>query len=327
MIKFFSTGFFSRYLWLILLLIVCWLPGFVHPDNYLASPDAHFTPFQSILKLFPLAGMLINFIIYLFSIFLLNAISIEHNISGKINTLPIFAYLLFTASIKAYFSANPYLLISLLLLVMIRYLFGLHQRESSYKNAFDAGFYLGMASLLYPPLVYLILLIWLSIMLHRVNSLRAYATSLIGLLSPFVFLFTWFYLNNQFQSGLTGLVSDILPTLVFKIELPIHEIVAVCLLIIIGIVFSFKTLSTLGEKSINLRRNLAVLVLFFYLQLALLIAFNQNIQAYMLPAIPFAFIVSHQLVLIRKPKRMNILLMIITLFIILNHLSALIYVD
>ncbi|PIQ30801.1 MAG: hypothetical protein COW63_09030 [Bacteroidetes bacterium CG18_big_fil_WC_8_21_14_2_50_41_14] len=323
MIKYFSKSYFSRYAWLLTIVVVGWLPQFIHPAKCEGFPSYLFLPFQSVFDSFPITGIIFTLLVYVFSVFFLNFISIEHHISGKVNTLPIFIYILFTASISAYFTTNSFIWISLLLLWMLRHCLSLYQRESTITNALNAGLLLSVASFFYPPLIYLILLIWFSLLLHRVNSWRAYVTSLLGLLGPYLFLLTWFFMTDQLKSATANFVGEILPVVNFKPDLPWTELAVFTLLLLLGILFSVKLASSLGEKNINLRRNLFILLLFFAFQLLLILIFNKSSLAFMLLGIPYAFIVAHQLVLLKKTRLINLILLVITLFIVGNHLMIL----
>jgi hypothetical protein len=210
---------------------------------------------------------------------------------------------------------------------MLRYCFSLYQSESSIKNAFNAGFLLGVASYFYPPLVYLFLLIWLALMLHRVNTWRAYVSSLLGLLAPLAFLLIWFFLTDQFISSTTALLSELVPVFILKVDASWPELVVFTLMILLGVIFSAQLSSSLSEKSINLRRNLFITLLFFYILIAIIIFYNKMTLAWMLPGIPLAIITAHQLVLVKKTKWINIFLILVVLFVIGNHLMMLLNVN
>jgi hypothetical protein len=327
MIKFFSKSYFSRYAWLLALVVLCWLPQFIHPGNVTGYQSFIFSGIQSALNQVPYISVILTFLVYVFSIFFINVISIEHHISGKVNTLPILMYILYTATISMFFVSNSFIWIGLILLFMLRYCFSLYQSESSIKNAFNAGFLLGVASYFYPPLVYLFLLIWLALMLHRVNTWRAYVSSLLGLLAPLAFLLIWFFLTDQFISSTTALLSELVPVFILKVDASWPELVVFTLMILLGVIFSVQLSSSLSEKSINLRRNLFITLLFFYILFAIIIFYNKMTLAWMLPGIPLAIITAHQLVLVKKTKWINIFLILVVLFVIGNHLMMLLNVN
>lgn len=319
MIKYFSTGVFSRYVGLLIFVVICWIPSFVNP---VASTSPHISlipELASLSKTFPISGLITSFIAYIFSVLFLNLTAVKQHLTGLISLTPAFFYIVITATLSYYFSSNIYILISLLLMVVIYYSLTLHERDNSIKNAFNAGFFLGISSLIYPPLVYLFLVIWISILLHRDNNWRAFVSSIMGLVAPFVFLLTWFFLNDQFHTDVEHLKSALIPDFSFPIW-SLHETIVFVLILITGLAISLNVLYSLTEKSINLRRNLLVLVFLFLFIVVITLMFDKSMSVFMLVAIPMAMMSSNLAPKLRKNKWINRGLVVIIVAAIVIHL-------
>jgi MFS family permease len=250
---------------------------------------------------------------------MLNYIAVKQHITGLISLLTMLFYILITASFTSYFSFNLLAWVSLLLIVVLSYTLTLHNREDSIKNAFNAGFFLGIGSVLFPPLVYLIFIVWISILLHRENNWRAYVSSILGLSAPFVFVLTWFFLNDKLLDAILVLKEELIPQLSFP-DWSVKQAVLFGILFLFGSVISLKILGSLGEKNINLRRNLLVLVTFFAFITLITLLFIKSVLAYILAAIPLALMTANFTDKSKPNKWVNWGLSVLTLVIIVFHL-------
>lgn len=319
MINYFSTSVVSRYIFLFLFVIYCWLTSINYPVLEVNSSGLLFPELIPRLGTLPLVSFFITFAVYLASIFMLNYIAVKQHITGLISLLTMLFYILITASFTSYFSFNLLAWVSLLLIVVLFYTLTLHNREDSIKNAFNAGFFLGIGSVLFPPLVYLIFIVWISILLHRENNWRAYVSSILGLSAPFVFVLTWFFLNDKLLDAILVLKEELIPQLSFP-DWSVKQAVLFGILFLFGSVISLKILGSLGEKNINLRRNLLVLVTFFAFITLITLLFIKSVLAYILAAIPLALLTANLTDKSKPNKWVNWGLSVLTLVIIVFHL-------
>jgi len=308
-----------------LFILLCWLPSFVHPVEFdgftgFVVPAIRFNGINQSLTI-----NILSYFGYIFSVFFLNYMAVKQQITGLISMLPVLFYVLFTGISPSYTTANIFIWISLLLLVVLYYSMTLYERESSVKNAFNAGFFLGAASLFFTPLVYLIIVIWASILLHRVNSWRPYVSSLMGLTSPFVFWATWLFISNQMDVVPQVLIPGLIPKISLPDNLPAKDLVLFGLLLFIGVALSLHTLGKLNEKSINLRRNLLLFVILFGVLLAITLFFVQSMQVFMLAAIPMALMAAQIFTKSKPNKWVNRVMVLMTLLVVITHVYRLLY--
>jgi len=325
MIKFFSKGVFSTYVWMNLLILLCWLPSFFHPADFVGFTGSIIPAIQFKGITQPLTINILSFFGYVFSVFFLNYMAVKQQITGLISMLPVLFYVLFTGSAPNFTTANIFIWISLLLMVVLYYSMTLYERENSVKNAFNAGFFLGTASLFYTPLIYLTLVIWISVLLHRVNSWRPYVSSVMGLLSPFLLWVTWLFISNQMEVITQVFIPGLIPQISLTDKLQATDIWLFGLLVLFGLAVSFNTLSKLGEKSINLRRNLLLFVILFGFLLAITILFFKSLQVFMLAGIPVALMAAQIFTKSKPNKWINRLIVLMTLFVVFTHVYRLLY--
>jgi len=248
-----------------------------------------------------------------------NKIAISNGFSTKISTLIAFLYVLFTSAIIGESHNNPVIWINFIMVFVLNNLMRLPYVNNLIPVIFNASFLLGIASLFYSQLVFLILFIWLSIIIHRIVTWRNIAVSLIGITLPYIFMLTWFfYTDTMLQDSFVlfnSLQIDIVPILLTN---PIEIIITIMFLAII-IISIFGIASSLIEKNINLRRNLTITLFYIAIVFLIILIFSKSYISTLLLSIPSALLLGNWLNNRKKIRWYNISLWLITIFIIVNQ--------
>ncbi len=319
MIKFFNTGYLSRYLILLILALIIWFPSMLYPTSYSGISSYAYNCISQLVNLNILLLTIFSFLITLLTAFLLNKIAINNGFSSKISTFIAFLYILLTSSIIGESHNNPVIWINFIMIFVLNNLMRLPYVNNLIPVIFNASFLLGFASLFYSQLVFLILFIWLSIVIHRVVTWRNLAVSLIGISLPYFFLLTWFFFTDTILQDsfvlFNSLQIDITP---IPPSNPIEIIITIIFLAII-IISTFGIASSLIEKNINLRRNLTITLFYFVIIFLIILIFSKSYISTLLLSIPSALLLGNWLNNIKKVRWYNISLWTITFFIILNQ--------
>lgn len=325
MIKFFSSGYLSRYLLLLLFGVVVWIPSFIFPSSYTGISSYAFNQIAYLTAHNNLLLTLFSFILTIISALLLNQFAINNGFSGKVSTLIAFLFLLLTSSLVGEFHNNPVIWINFILIFVLNSLMRLPYVNDAIPVIFNASFLLGVASLFYSPLVFLIVFIWLSIIIHRIVSWRNLAVSVVGIILPYFFLLTVFFsldiLLEESYVLFDSLQIDIMPILITD---PVEIIISIVLLVI-TIVSALGIIGHLTEKNINLRRNLIITLFYAATVFTILLFFSKSITLTLLLIIPSALIMGHWLSYLRRTRWFNIALSIVTILIIVNQYLYLLF--
>ena len=322
MIRYFSKSFISRYLILLLLLTLCCLPTMIDSESFFDFPNETLSIGSHTSNVLNIFFTVFLPVLLAASVFALNMIAVKQGFTGMISTLTMFLYLLFLSSFSNYFSANKLILISFVLILLLQSIMTFHERDDSIKNALNAGIYVGFASVFYPPAIFMIAIIWFGILLHRVNNWRPFIASLLGVLSNYMLLFSWYFITDRWEEEGIFYYHSIVPTFDWNIQNNITEVVVMILLLIIGLAISFKIVTILGEKSINLRRNLLLLVIAFFLITGISIVFN-DLSFFAVAGIPVSLMAAHIFSTARHTLWTNRFLMVVTTVVIISHLFRL----
>ncbi len=140
-------------------------------------------------------------VLAIFLIFLqanmLNRFVNENRLMSRANYLPALSYLLITSLLPGFNQLSSQLIVSALLMLIFIQVFKTYGRESQLAPIFNSGVLLGLSALLFFPS--LVFFFWLLIALAVLRPFRPneWLLAVLGILTPFYFLFAYFFLTDQ----------------------------------------------------------------------------------------------------------------------------------
>lgn len=140
---------------------------------------------------------IIAFIILFLEAILLNSIVNRFRILNGNNYFPAFCFLLFSSFFKEWNVFSAPLITNLLVLAILFQSFQLYNTDQSRSKSFSLGFLSGLASLLYMPLLGLLLLVWIALLLTRPFRPAEWILAIMGILCPYYFLITILFLAGS----------------------------------------------------------------------------------------------------------------------------------
>ena len=117
----------------------------------------------------------------------------------QVGFLPAMTYILFTALYPYWNNITPALLSNFFIVWLFSMSMRLTITENKATMCFNIGFVTGLAVLFYPPLMFLILVMLISIISFAPFNLKNTVLYLLGLLLPFYFGFAYFYLTDSLK--------------------------------------------------------------------------------------------------------------------------------
>ena len=325
MIRFFSTGYLSRYLLILLIGIVVWLPSLLFPTSYSGISSYAYNQLLFIVAQNNYVITSASFILALVTAFFLNQLAISSGFISKVSTLVAFLYIVFTSSIVGESHNNPVIWINFIMVLVLANLVKLPYITNSIPIVFNASFLLGIASLFYSQLVFLIFFIWVAIFIHRIVSWRNIIVSIVGVVLPYFLLLTWFFyrdiLLEESYVLFDSLRIDIAPALIKdKLNMVISSI-----LLSITIISVFGIAGKLTEKNINLRRNIIITLYYIVIVFLVLLFSSKSLISVFLLGIPAVIILGHWLCNIKHTRWYNIALSLVTILIVVNQYLYLLF--
>lgn len=159
-------------------------------------------PFSKIvLALWPahsIGNLIFDIIIVLLEALYLAYIFQKHNLTERNNWIPSILYLVLAGASGSY-SLSPAMLSNFFILLTIDRLFESYESNQSVDDILLASIYTSIAVLFYFPSIIFIVGIWAGLFILRNLNWRYFVASFIGLITPFLYLGTWFFINNQLR--------------------------------------------------------------------------------------------------------------------------------
>ncbi|MBP7508808.1 MAG: hypothetical protein KA807_13410 [Prolixibacteraceae bacterium] len=209
--------------------------------------------------------------------------------------LPSYLFLFIIYTIPELHFFNPVLISGIFCLLAINSIFDSFEKNKAIMNAFNAGFLTGIAGLFYLSSNLLVFLIPISLFnLRGKVTWREVATPFIGLILPWLFVFTFYFVSNN-----TSIFTDnIINYIKFKNESLIGDYTLIGYLGLIGLITLISSIFVLkqyDEEKIRVRRYFKILFFFFFSSLIFLIFPFVSYELIVLAALPISFFITSYL--------------------------------
>jgi hypothetical protein len=216
------------------------------------------------------------------------------------NFLPAIIILLSYSWNSNYQTMHAILPAGILIIIALNSIMGMYGRQAAYQQVFTASFSIGIASLFYIPLAYLMLMIWLTLITYRISTWREYAVSIVGFILTMIYYLSWLFWNDNLPSGLHQL-SDAMFNIILPPRLSVVNTIWLSVSAFILVVTMMAVLNIMNDKLISLRRKSWVLFnLSFTLVIMLVLAGWPMLSANFLFVIPMSFFVTGSVTLIKQ---------------------------
>ncbi|HSW67646.1 MAG TPA: hypothetical protein VLH16_03615 [Bacteroidales bacterium] len=259
-IRLFKSSYFLKLFSFILISLGLWAGAFVNPPSY--TQDLfdgfiwHLLPGRFIVPAF--TATILAFLLLVAQALYLNNI---------LTAIPLFSQSIFFPALLFVMlgSFDPNLLtlhdgsiISLLLVLSFRNLLHFYDKDETIKEAFNAAFWMSVASLFHIEAAVMMLFVWGSFVVCRLTAWREWVVSLLGFATPWLLIISALYLTDGLKQ-LTGYFTDIEAKFSFAFS-TIHLkqwifFAAIAFLLLLSLV---KIESEIHDKVISIRKNLAV---------------------------------------------------------------------
>ena len=219
-----------------ILLLVFWLGSFfqVLPEN-INSSFAYILIYNELAS-FPILNRAAGFILVTVLVFGISRVFNANNFYSKENTVPSLMLIIMIGAWNGFHFFSPLYFSIILLLMAVNRILKMYHQKNVIRELFDASFLIGIAALLYYPIVLFVFSIWGFLTISRTFKLREYLIPIVGLMLPFYFLWVaFFYFDIQadffkisldteiksmlFQVGLTQRLYLVITVILFVISL------------------------------------------------------------------------------------------------------------
>lgn len=244
------SSFIALLLFALMLLIINWL--FPHQSTA-TNNDILLVlfPFFSIYSwLSSLALFLLSFVMALSW----NRFVLEHVILKNSGYILAFSFLL----TSSFFSFSSTWVVNCLFLFLLQTLMNVYNKKTVYRNAYDAGFLLGLSCLIYVPSFVFIVTIYLALFIYSSVSWRSLLLPLIGVMTPVLFLFSYGY---YFDLGnyLLGHYASEMEIYFITVDWTISSIIFSLFVALLTVLAIAEIVKWYGVKNLKARKTFSLL--------------------------------------------------------------------
>lgn len=277
---------------------------------------------QSIVTIFDLSKnmpawlvFIIGSIMQFFAALVFNDFFNDFKFIDRQSYLPAYIYLLISSYYTEFLQLHPMLIANLLCLMSLNQLFLIYNPQPAFKAIFNTGFLLAIAALFYFPYLIIIPVLLIGLFLLRGFVWREWVTALLGILTPFYLILSYYYLSDhrfRFKQQLTPKVK----TLAQMIEqMGWLDYTQTGVLIIVTLISLFVIQSNYLNSQIKIRKYFNVIYwLLAFSLLAALVEFPPDLKQFMILTVPLSFAFTYLIMSLenrRWAKVLNIVLLLI----------------
>ncbi|MBX7182786.1 MAG: hypothetical protein K1X82_11800 [Bacteroidia bacterium] len=213
MLQLFKSGRAETYILLFIIGLLAWFPA-LNQTAFIEVPSKTMVGYTWLVSLFSQFRFLSLSLALLASFggaLLINGLNETFEMRSKANQLPALMYLLFIAVFPDDHRLNPALLGNLFLMGSWWFIFATYREDKCMNEIFLGFLLLSLGALVYFPLVFQFPGLLISLAVLRSFNWREWSVGFIAFLLPFVYLFSYYYLNDElYQKAYSIFVEGIL---------------------------------------------------------------------------------------------------------------------
>lgn len=206
--------------------------------------------------------------------FIVNSLAINHRLAHEVNLFQGVFYILTACLIPDFLYLSPVLMANTFLFISLNELFYIYKTPACADRIFNAGFWMGVASLFYFPYVFFIILLVIGHNILRAFNIQEVLMLLTGLLMPYLLTGLYFFWFDQFEDFLDHqLFSNVG---FFKVAIVLDSWDAYAKILLFALLIGFVIFSSdtyMIKKNIQVQKKLSIL--YWVLAVAALSAFFQ----------------------------------------------------
>ena len=313
MLKWISkSGTFIQFAIFTVILVITWIPAFMTPllPVQTSADGPLYTLVSGWLHQFPALNVSVALILVVIQALILFYVYQANGFFKRSNFLPAIIILLAYSWNSNYQTMHSLLPAGILIIMALSSLMRMYGRQDAYHQVFTASFSIGIASLFYMPLAYLMFMIWFTLITYRISTWREYAVSIVGFFIPIIYYISWLFWNDNLPTGFHQL-SETLFNLILPPPLSVVNTIWLSVSAFIMIVTMVAVLNIMNDKLISLRRRAWVLFNFsFTIVVMMLLTGWPILSVNYLFVIPMSFFVTGSVTMIKQKLWYEILALV-----------------
>jgi hypothetical protein len=321
-IKFFKSSFFIQYLVIGITGLCLWFSAFLSPPG-MPAPEGPVPLYSLVFDIFhntPLLATVIGFCLVLAETYWLTRILSHHELVLKNSSLSALVFLVMMSFLPDQLTLNPINIALGFMILILHHLLISYNKPEHLDRIFAAGFFTALASMFYLPFILWFVFVIISFLFFRSGNWRAWLASIIGLITPFLYLAVWYFWHDELIVKALELPAFFSQVLVFPN--PFHtDFYIFCGFTVLLALWGILLFRSGPEKTVEIRVKTNILLWTFIFTL-LSFVFSRSMAVFhpalAMPAL--AMVVTGTLIGLKKARVAEMILLIYFFSVLINNL-------
>ncbi len=285
--------------------LLFWLNDLLHPFSYQFLPgDGNTVLFGFINRITSEHAFIRVAVSLVLILFIATAIQVINNRYSFIyirSKLPATLFVIIVSGLTSLHTLLPVFPAALFMLFALFNLFGIFEETKPYSSILNTGIFLGIATLFYLNLIFLLpaFIISIAILSHESNW-RNYAILFIGFFLPLIFTFSFAFINDQ-TGEIVSAIAKSFTTPIIRFHLTLPMVIFFAFLTLLTLTGSIKIALQYGSKKVSTRKYFTIFfILFVSSLLTLVLVPGASLEMLIITAVPVTYLMSNLFVFMKS---------------------------
>ncbi|TAH03343.1 MAG: beta-carotene 15,15'-monooxygenase [Sphingobacteriales bacterium] len=284
--------------WLVIITVLLRIPFALNLQQEASQPFLQLLqnlliPHQYYSNLTFLGNITLTALLIFLQAFLFNLIVNKHNLLGKQTYLPALLYVVFCSLLVPFLTLSVPLVCNFFILYIFNKLLQIYKQPDAIAPLFDIGLVIGLATIIYYPLAFLLFFCWACVIVLRPFYWREWLSSLIAFTTIQFFLAVYYY-NHQNLGVFINMWQLFKTPINFYDNLNLNQFWVLAPIAIVLLLALFKVGANFFKSFVLVRKGFIILL---FMTFALIASFylsqNFSINHFILLAIPVSFLMAY----------------------------------
>lgn len=319
-VKIFKKRYTLQLLILAIVPIIFWSQAFINPPEVISNKFD--MPLYKVIydfaKDYQLFSTIAAFVMVFLQGLLLNQLFTNNHLSQKNTFLPAFIYILLMSCSYNCMTLNSMLFANFLIIFALYFFLRCHDKKEGIDEIYNSCALLSLASMFFAPSIIFIIWIWFGLIIYKLYKWRSWGMSLLGLITPYVLLFIFYYLNGMsFHENILANTHKWLHFDFNFLNEPI-QVVYIASLLFFAIPAIFTTLSSRSNRVIEYRKKSAVMFTLLIISLIPFVLSKTEYNMSFIFAVSLSFFFSNFFLQYNNERKINTFFIIFILISIIK---------
>lgn len=267
-LRIFKKSYLPQYLSLLFIQAALWVGAFISPIEMRPPANEYLTPAYTLLfnifngHLF--LSTLFAFFIILSTSLTFNFILDKHELIVKNSLIGGLIFIVILSSVGSLLTIYQAIVPSLLLTIILHYVFSIYSEEEAYLKVFNSGFLIAICSFFYFPSIFLLIFLWLTFFSYRIYKWREWVITILGFITPYILIWTYYFWIDSIEFVMNAYLEYFATISLVNLNLDFSVLdYIISLMILLLFLRAFFRISTnLQENVINVRKRFWASVMF-----------------------------------------------------------------